>query len=31
VRHVRFDQPLNIMMAGKTQEGVVCLPAGDGC
>lgn len=29
VRHVRFDRPLKIMMDGKTQEGVVCLPEQD--
>jgi hypothetical protein len=26
VRHVRFDQPLKIMMDGKKQTGVVLLP-----
>jgi len=26
VRHVRFQQPLKIMMDGKKQEGVVLLP-----
>jgi hypothetical protein len=26
VRHVRFSQPLKIMMDGKRQEGVVILP-----
>lgn len=27
VRHVRFDKPLQIMMDGKKQEGVIVLPA----
>ena len=31
VRHVRFNQPLKIMMDGKKQLGVVLLPTdGDG-
>jgi hypothetical protein len=26
VRHVRFEQPLKIMMDGKKQQGVVLMP-----
>ena len=26
VRHVRFDKPLKIMMDGKKQKGLICMP-----